>query len=300
MRPITPQPGYSEADVVAALGMPEFVYTDCFTIFPKVGSPLRYTTAQQDVSLVPVDEFSRQTFYAGSVLIKGLLVKNNLGVGVDEQEVQLDYPSGIAYQSALTWAQALLQGRLDGASLRRDRYVATSWGTPWLGGFPMFLGLVSSLSKVGRQSASVNVKSDLVLLNRQAPAFLWEPNCKNTWGDPACGVDQNIWAVAAIMGASPSRSVIPWSGSSTDYNLGKIHVENGDSVTRVRTISRATSSMLYLAYPLDFDPVVSQPFVAYPGCTRTSDATHGCPKYHVNWQDKYKGFPFIPTAESAL
>jgi len=302
MRPITPQPGYIEADTVAAMESTQFVYADCFTIFPKVGSPLRYTTAQQNIHVVPVGEISRQTFYADTVLIRGLRVRNNLGVEVDEQEIQVDYPSTIAYQGALTWSQALLQGRLDGASIRRDRYIATNWGQPWLGGFPMFLGLVSSLNKVGRQTATINVKSDLVLLNRQAPAFLWEPNCKNTWGDQACGVIQADWAVnTTIDGGTPSRTVIPWTGAGPDYSLGKIHIENGDSVTRVRTIARATSSELYLAYPLDFDPSSGDPFVAYPGCTRTDDATHGCPKYHgVGWVEKFKGFPFIPVAETGI
>lgn len=308
MRPITPQPGYVGADVTAALESGQFVYADCFTIFPRVGSPLRYTTAQQDVSVVPVGEVSRQTYSARSVLIRGLRVKNNLGVEVDEQEVELNYPDSLEYQGSLTWAQALLQGRLDGASIRRDRYIAERWGqgaavdTLWLGGMPMFLGLVSALNKVGRQSATVNVKSDLILLNRQAPAFLWEPNCKNTWGDTACGVNQGTWAEAAtINGGTPSRTVIPWTGSGPEFNLGKIHIENGDSVTRVRTIARATATELYLAYPLDFDPVALAAFVAYPGCTRTDDATYGCPKYHgVSWVNKFKGFPFIPVAETGI
>ena len=242
MRPITPQPGYSSSDVTSLLATGQFVYADCFTITPKVGSPLRYTNAQQDVTVVPIGFITRETYKAGVVIIGGLRVKNTLGVEVDEQQISLDYPDTPVYQSAITWAKALLTGRLDGATVRRDRFFAADWGQPWLGGCPMFLGLVSTLSSVGRQSATMAVKSDLVFLDRQAPSFLWEPNCKNTWGDPACGVDQNIWAVAGTIGASPTRSVLPWSSSSTAYNLGKIHIDNGDSVTRVRTVARATST----------------------------------------------------------
>lgn len=306
MRPITAQPGHTEAEVIAAMESGQFIYVDCFTIEPKIGDKLRYTTSQTDVTVVPLGEIARYTYWSNQVLIQGLRVKNNLGVEVDEQEVEISYPDSIIYQASLTWAQALLQGRLDGASIRRDRYIATALGngmagnTDWLGGFPMFLGLVSTLNKVGRQSATMNVKSDLILLNRQAPAFLWEPNCKNTWGDPACGVDQSIWTVHGTLGASPTRTVLPWSSSSTDYNLGKIHIENGDSVTRVRTIARATATELHLAYPLDFDPIAGMAFAAFPGCSRTDDPTTGCPKYHVNWQEKFKGFPFIPVAETGI
>ena len=307
MRPITAQPGFTEADVEAVMDSGQFVFADCFTFIPKVGSPLRYTNAQQDVSVVPVGYLMRETYQSRLINIQGLRVKINLGVEVDEQQVQVDYPATMVYQAALTWAQALLQGRLDGGRIRRDRYIAARWGdgggdkTVWLGGFPMFKGLVSTLDKVGRQSATVNVKSDLILLNKQMPDSLWEAQCKNTWGDHACGVDQSLWAVTGTIGASPTRSVIPWTGAVSDYNGGKIHISNSDDVTRVRTISRVSGGSLYLSYPLDFDPVAGMEFTAYPNCGRTSDPTFGCPKFHGDpaWRSKYKGFPFVPVAETA-
>lgn len=307
MRTITAQPGFTVEEVEAVMDSGQFIYTDCFTIIPKVGSPLRYTNQQRDVSVVPVGELVRQTYLGNVVLIKGLRVKTSLGTEVDEQQIDLSYPDTEVYQAALTWAQALLQGRLDGALVRRDRYIAEDYGrgpgssTRWMGGFPMFLGLVSTLNTVGRQSAVLSVKSNLVLLNRQAPAHLWEPNCKNTWGDPACGVNQGAWAVAGTVGVGSTRNFLAWSSASTDYNLGKVHIENSDSVTRVRTVARATSSGLYLAYPLDFDPMVGLEFMAYPGCSRTNDPTTGCPKYWgVDWKDHFAGYPFIPVAETAV
>ena len=301
MRPVTLQTGFTLGDLEAAMASRQFVYADCFTIIPSVGSPLRYTSAQQNVTVLAVDEVVNRTYFAGQVIIQGLRARNNLGVEVDQQEIQLSYPATDAYQNlGLTWAQALLQGKLDNASLRRDRYVARDWNSPWIGGYPMFRGLVSTLNKVGRQSATIEVKSDLIVLNRQSPAYLWEPNCKNTWGDPACGVTQSDWSESGIVGSSPTRSKIPWSGAGPDFNLGKIHIHSGDSVTRVRTIARATATDLFLAYPLDFDPVVDQSFTAFPGCSRTSDPTFGCPKYHVSWQEKFKGFPFIPVAETGI
>jgi hypothetical protein len=307
MRPITPQPGHTENEVIDLMDSGQFVYADCFTVIPKSGSPLRYTTAQQRVSVVPVDDVARQT-YTGEVLITGLQVKMSVGVEVDQQQLNLHYPDTAIYQAALTWAQALLQGRLDGAKVRRDRYIAARWSDPsspdktdWLGGMPMFLGLISTVDKAGRQSATVNVKSDLVLLDVDAPIALWDPNCKNNWGDVACGVDQSIWAVNSTISSTPTRSVIPWALADENYNQGKIHMDNGDSVTRVRTISRVAAGNLYLSYPLDFDPTSGQGLTVYPGCPKTTDPTFGCPKYHgVDWPTKFKGFPFIPVAETAF
>lgn len=307
MRPITAQPGHTEEETEAALRSGQFVFADCYTFEPKVGDKLRYTTAQRRVSVVPVDDVVRRSYEAQGVIITGLRVMNQLGVEVDQQEVNIDYVSSPIFQNYLTWPEALLQGKLDGARIRRDRYIAKAWDpnpmgeTDWLGGMPMFNGLVSSLNGVGRQSASMSVKSDLVLLNIQMPQYLFETNCKNTWGDPICGVVQNDWAVAGTMGPAPTRSVIPWSGVSAHYNQGKVYVENEDSVTLIRTISRVDADNLYLSFPLDFDPMEGQEFTAYPGCPRTMDATYGCPKYHgSNWEEFFKGFPFVPVAETAL
>lgn len=300
MRTITPQPGYAEADVEAALASGQFVYADCVTFIPKYGSKLRYTTAQRPVTVVPIGEVGRQT-YTTEVLISGLKTKNTIGTDVDEQELDLSYPDSLVYQGALTWAQALQLGRLDGALVVRDRYIATAWGQPWLGGFPLFMGLVSTLNAVGDQSAQMNVKSNLVLLNRQAPAFLWETNCKNTWGDPGCGINQGDWSVLATIEAGSTRSILKWSPADANYNLGKIHIVGGDSITRVRTIARTSAGELFLALPLDFDPVTGIDFIAFPGCPRTDDATYGCPKYWgADWVNHFKGIPFIPVAETAV
>lgn len=301
MRPVTAQPGYTENDVKEVMASQQFVYADCFTFLPKVGSPLRYTNGQQDVSVVPVGGGPGRVTYSGQQLvISGLRVRNNIGVEVDEQEVEISYPDTPIYQASLTWAQALLQGRLDGARIRRDRYIATAWGQPWLGGFPMFEGLVSTLDKVGRQSGTIHVKSDLVLLDTQMPRDLFESGCKNTWGDGACGVIQSDWSVLGVVGSSPTRTVIPWSSSNAGYALGKVHITDSDSVTRVRTISRADATHLYLTYPLDFDPYAGMDFTAFPGCVRTMDPTYGCPRFHgVDWVERFKGFPFIPVAETA-
>lgn len=303
MRPVEAQPGHTEADVEAALQSGQFVFTDCYTIEPLVGDAMRFTNAQRRVSVVPYGEVSRAAYEANQVLITGLRIKNNLGVEVDQQTIQLDYTQSPTFQGYLTWPNALITGRLDGARVRRDRYIATEWGTTtdWLGGMPMFNGVISNLSDVGQQSATLNVKSDLVLLNMQMPRDLYEANCKNTWGDPICGVDQSDWAVSTTALTGSTRTKLNWAGASKHYELGKIHVENGDAVVRVRTVSRVVPGVaIYLAYPLDFDPITSQAFTIYPGCPRNMDDTYGCPKYHVDWEQHFKGFPFIPVAETAI
>lgn len=301
MRPITPQPGYTESDVTTLMASGQFLFADGYTIIPKQGDPMYFTTWQQDVSVVPVDFISRVDYLAHKVIIDGLKVKINTGLEVDEQQINLKYPEGNEFQNWLPWEQALLNGRLDGARIRRDRYVGStdSHGVvKWYGGFPFFKGLVSTLNSVGRQEATINVKSDLVLLNVNMPRDLFDSNCKNTWGDVNCGVNQADWAVIGTVGHLPTRSVIPWASASAEYPLGKLYINNFDSITRIRTISRVAGGNLYLSYPLDFDPVEGMSFTAYPGCNRTKDR---CPHFHPSdWQSHFAGFPFVPVAETSV
>lgn len=299
MRPIIPQTGHTVEEAEEILASGQFVFADCYTIIPKTGAPLRYTSAQQNVDVVPLDGVTPVRYYAGKVLLTGLLVRNTLGIEVDQQEVTLDYTDAIDYQAQLTWPQALLAGRLDGARIRRDRFIAQNWRSPWLGGMPMFKGLVSSLNKVGRQSATVSVKAELVLLDTQMPRDLFEPQCGWTWGDSSCGIDQNSFSELATIGENPTRSVLPWSGATDEFSLGKIFMSNGDDTVRVRTISRVADGKLFLAYPLDFDPVEGGLFTAFPNCKRMKD---NCVLYHGDpgWKSKFKGFPFIPVAETAV
>lgn len=298
MRTIIPQPGYTAEQVHQVMQSRQFVYADCFTIVPKQGDPMRYTTFQRHVSVVGILEESRVTYLGNRVLIKGLRVKASVGVEVDEQELSVDFTDQPQYQNDLTWSRALLLGRLDGAKIRRDRFIQDHDGK-WCGGFRMFSGLVSTLRDVGRQSATINVKSDLVLLNVQSPRDLWEANCKNTLGDPLCGIDLPSLRVVATTGANPTRSFLPWTGASDDYALGKIHVGIGDDTTRIRTVSRVANGGLYLSYPLDFDPYEGMLFDAYPGCNRTKER---CPRFHgsTEWVKRFKGFPYIPVAETAV
>lgn len=301
MRPVYPQPGFVEADLHALLATRQFVYADCVTITPLVGPPMRYTMAQKSVNVVPVGEVSRQTYKADEVHFAGLRTKTGIGVEVDEQTLDITYSGANLWQSHLTYPQALRLGRLDGGSIRRDRYFAASWnnGNPeFIAGVPMFTGKVSTCTMVGRMSASLSVKSDLVLLNVQMPRDLFIPTCKNTWGDGAgCDLVQDDFAVQSVTGAGTTRAVIQTTAYNDTFSQGKLHIEGSDSVTRIRTILKATTTYLELILPLDFLPDDGTNIVAYPNCRRLFE---NCGDYHATPTEKFIGFPFVPVAETAV
>ncbi len=300
MRPIYPQSGYTEADLTNLLATRQFSYAECFTITPKVGDPLRYTSWQRDVSVVPIDAGpGRVTYDSGKVLIKGLRSKTSIGVEVDQQDVTLAYPDDATlYHGYLPFSTALLQGLLDGAVIRRDRYFCESPGSPWIAGTPMFRGRVSTLNKVGRQSASMSVKSSMILLDPLVPRDLWQPLCKNTWGDSVgCDLNQGDFVVHTTLGASPSRTVLPWASVTAEYELGKVYIESSDNVTRIRTIRKVNVGVsLELIIPLDFDPIAGQDVSYYPNCRRERSR---CGLYFINPEEKFLGFPLVPVAETS-
>lgn len=298
MRAVYAQPGHTEAELHALLATKQFVIADCFTITPLQGQPMRFTTAQQNVSVVPVGEVNRQTYFANKVGIKGLKSQIGIGVEVDEQTVEVSYGPGNLWQETIPFPKALLLGRADGAIVNRERFIAPAWGRPtdFIAGVPMFSGEVAHLSMVGRMSATLNVKSALVKLNTKMPRDLWQPKCKNIWGDPTCGLDQDAFAVSDVTLTGTTRAIIKTTACNDSFAQGKLHIESTDNVTRVRTILRASTTELHLIFPLDFTPDIGTDFVAYPNCRRLFE---NCGDYHASPEEAFIGFPFVPVAETA-
>jgi hypothetical protein len=297
MRPVFPQPGFSEADLENLLASRQFIFADCFTITLVDGvTKFRYATAPSDVSVVPLDQLIRVTYDSRSVIISGLRFRISTGVEVDEQTISLAYSDDDTIQG-LKFPEALKQGRLDGATITRDRFFAEFWGAPWIGGIPMFSGIVSTLDSVGRVEAALKVRSTLVLLNINMPRELYTPNCRNTWGDINCTIDQSLFVVnIPVMGGTPTETFIPFPAVDTSFEGGKIHIESGDSVTRIRTIRNIIlGSGVDLIYPLDFLPLAADAVAIFPGCPRTRVA---CVNLYNN-EEHFRGFPFVPVAETA-
>lgn len=300
-RLLTPQPGFTLADCNALLASKQFVTAQCFTIVPTQGAIVRLTDLQGDVSIVGWNDVNRYTYFSKQAVIIGLKSRSSIGSSVDDQDIEIDYSDDALFQGWKSWPESLLLGRLDGARIMRDVAFAPSFGASWVGVGRMFSGGDPELDKVGRTSAKLKVNSDLSRLNIQMPRDVYAKSCRNVFGDARCGIDLNSLAVLGTVGAGATRDTIPWTGASAGFAFGKIHISNGDSVTRVRTIQRADGANLYLRYPLDFDPGSGLSFTAYPGCSRLSTGANGCQTYwSTNWPQHFAGCPFTPVAETAL
>lgn len=296
MRPITAQPGHTANDVIALLATKQFTYADCYTISNKDGTVLRYSTSQEDIVIAtPVDGSAGPvTFSSRTAKISGLKTHVGIGVEVDEQTIRLDYDPGLLYNGS-PYATAIRYGRFDGGVIRRDRYFCTTWGAPWLGGIPLFVGHTSTVDRISRSFAEIKVKSDLVLLKIPMPRKLFQPSCLHTLFDPGCGLVKSAFEISAVMEATPTATVIPWSGAAAGFVQGTVNVVDGSGVTLVRTIESVVPGVsITLAYPLESIPATGSNFKVYPGCVR-SYARCG----ELGNQTHFQGFPFVPVAETA-
>jgi hypothetical protein len=313
MKTVTLQSGYTLPDFHALLASRQFSYADAISIYLNDvdGTKLYYTDAQQNFTVPPVDgSVMLQTYIAGDVLISGLKFKASSGsanqggdpsasITVDEQSVTFTpngNPASPSMINGVPFLQAVGLGRLDAATLLRDRWYFEGPSLKPVGGIPMFRGITSSIDALTRTQAVIKVKSEVVLLNIQMPRNLYQPNCQYTVYSTGCGADKTTFVVHDVVGASPTQAFIPWTSSTAQFSGGEVFFESGPNINLTRTIRAADTTGLFLAYPLPFLPLAGDDFAAYPGCDRSY--TGGCTFF--GRQAAYRGMQFTPQAEMAF
>lgn len=203
----------------------------------------------------------------------------------------------------MPFLEAVQTGALDGARIKRERAYFEAWGpmspdwrTP-VGCITMFSGFVSSVDSVTRTGADLRVKSDLALLDVNMPRNTWQASCLHTLFDGGCGVDRRSYAKPGEAEAGSTPGVINWSGATAAaYWNGSVLFSGGANAGLQRSIKNSTGTQLVLSYPLPNAVAEGDPFVAYPGCDHTYVT---CGSKFGN-TGNYRGYPFIPTAETAL
>lgn len=290
MRPADP-------DVIALLasGQP-FVYADCFTITLRNGDVLRYTNAQQPVRYTPPGDVSPHTYVSNGVLIDGLRTKSARGIVVDEQDCQLSGEADVLVQGQ-PFMVALRLGFFDGGYVARDRVYMQTWSGPVLGPIRLFYGRVSTVVPGGGTKAIMKVKSEVVLLDQAMPRNAFQTGCQHTLYDAGCSLVKDDFAVVGLVETGSTVTQINWaSATAGDYDLGTITFETGPNVGISRSIRISDGASLTLVTPLEFTPVVGDQFKAYPGCDLTRARCDGFFSNEVN----FRGFPYVPVAETAL
>ena len=252
------------------------------------GLQLAYTTRD-----VPITLENAVTYSANSVLVSGLKYKATVGLDADEQTINVA-ARAIDLVGDLPFLQALRQRVFDGALVeRRMAYFSDPFYQTLIGSVVVFQGRVTSIKSLGRVSAQISVKSDLVLLDIDMPRNLWQPTCVHALYDAGCTLNRASFAATGAVGAGSTGQVINWTGAALTQVQGSLVLADGRFAT-IKSVVVGVS--LILMVPFQEAPAVGAAFTAYQGCDHTAGTCQAKFSNLIN----FRGFPYVPPPEMAI
>ena len=242
-------------------------------------------------------------YVASALLISGLGYKVGIGFTVDEQEMRVAANPQDTSLDGVEFLAGISNGLLDGAYVTRQR---AFWASPADVGsepvvvVPIFIGRVSTITKVGRTAAQIKLKSPLVLLNIDMPRNFYTPGCQHTLYDSECTLVKSTFGYAGTVDIGPSALSIPWAGGVQpgptgadglgNYAQGRLLFTTGALNGLQFLIADNDISTLHMAYSFNTLPAQGDRFTAFFGCSKTINS---CFNKFANLQN-FRGFPFIP------
>lgn len=274
----------------------QFATADLFTITRKDGGVTRVCSSD-----VPI-YWEGEIYSCYGLQASGVRYRTVTGLEADEQTLTLSGDRSVMLGD-VPYIEAIQNGALDGARIKRARAYMEAWVVPDIYGvapvgcITLFSGFVSSIDSITRSSAELRVKSDLALLDISMPRNSWQAGCINTLYDSSCGLNKDDWASVGVAEAGSTDTIVYWSGATAArFWGGTFTVTSGENIGQTRTVKNSTGTQLVLSTALPHAMSVGDTFMAYPGCDHTMNA---CTVRFGNL-DKFRGFPFIPTTETAL
>ncbi|MCE9561883.1 MAG: DUF2163 domain-containing protein [Planctomycetes bacterium] len=283
----------------ALLASRQFYVADLYTFTLVDGTVLRYCAGDQTItanSLLYTAGGQTGPYFDRT----GNKAKCHWKCGVEVDTLTFDVLPGSATVQGVAFLSAVRQGVFDGAEMQLERAFMPAYGNTAAGTVIMFTGRVAQVV-AGRSLATFTVNSHLELLNLNLPRNLYQPGCVNTLFDASCGLNRATFAVTGTASAGTIASVINATlAPATGYfDLGSIVFTNGanSGVSRsVKAYTKGSPGSLSLIQPFPVTPSPGDTFTAYPGCDKMQST---CQNKFGNLAN-FRGFPFVPNAETAI
>lgn len=198
-------------------------------------------------------------------------------------------------------AQLKLQvhnGLFDGCSLLFQRvFMPTPGDVTTLGTVDLFKGDGGKAQIIGT-GIVLHVKGRNNRLNVPAPRNTYTTTCLHTFCDAGCTLSRATFTASYAVGSSPAPTAIflPWAsapGTPGRYALGSVTMTSGADSGAKRSIVKADSTGVFLAYPLYVVPSAGDTFTAFQGCDKKFTTCNATYSNAVN----FRGFPFLPLPE---
>ncbi|MBF0161618.1 MAG: DUF2163 domain-containing protein [Magnetococcales bacterium] len=270
-----------------------FLMADLYEFQLVDGSTLRYSTFDADFLC------DGRLYSSTGPIIRRSRTRCVIGVEVDTLNLEV-VPGLNDLLLGVPWLQAAGVGALDGATLALYR-VFLQPDLSVVGGITLFVGQVADI-QITRSLAKITVNSSIQLLNIKLPRNVWQPGCIHTLYDADCGIDRDDPAIATettVCAGSTTTALASGLAlvEARWFEQGYVHFLNGALTGVRRTIKSCSGDGIFqLLLPLPSIPAVGDTFKAYPGCDKTQATCTN--KFH-NVRN-FRGFPYIPVAETAI
>jgi uncharacterized phage protein (TIGR02218 family) len=192
----------------------------------------------------------------------------------------------------------IAQGLFDGAEFRMSELYKDMRDLSDLGSIDDVFGGVVAPSTVSGAKAVIEIKGANNKLDQNAPRRVYQTSCNNTFCDPGCTLLRASFTASYVVGASPTRSFIPWASAPISpelYQLGTVIMTSGAASGQSMNVDFADSSGLVLSYPLYSTPAPGDTFDAFEGCNKTQVRCNS----RGNTQNGL-WFKYVPPAETAV
>ena len=268
----------------------QLVMADLYTFTLSGGSVLRYTDAQ----LTQSDE-SGNAYLPLNIERSG--IRSVRGVEVDSLKVTIGANASVQINGVPLLA-FIANGGFDGSTVLLKRAFKADWNLPLQGTLILFGGRFGQVSEASRTRVQFAVNSWLELLNQQMPRNLFGVDCLHTLFDSGCGLSRAAFTLAGTAQAGSTSTVVQGSASAANgvYDLGTLTFTSGVNAGVKRTIKRQVGGVITLLPDLPATPAAGDAYQITQGCDRAM----GTCSAKFNNLARFRGFPFIPTAETSL
>ncbi|EGY02279.1 hypothetical protein AZA_88007 [Nitrospirillum viridazoti Y2] len=273
---------------------------ELYTLTLRDGTQLLWTDYDRDIS------YGDKTWSTSGPHITRGDITTSLAVDVPELSITLAYDAERDLIGALPVGAYTVNGGLDGAFLLIERALMPAPGNVAFGLIHSFAGLIST-STAGDSKVDTKAKGANNALNTQMPRNFYQSPCINTLFGSACGVNRASFTWTNAVGAGSTNKVLvpafalsQMTGQSTEpdpaaFFEGGLTFTGGLNSGATRSIKAAADGSITLQYPLEHTPGVGDPFTVTYGCPHTPDTCAS----RFNNQARFRGFPYIPQAETS-
>lgn len=281
------------AELNTLLDSGRFVMADLFAFGLISGVNLRYTNFDRDIIS------GGYTYSSSGLLIKrsALHWKNDLSVDTLDLEI---FPQGSALIEGTPFLTAVRQGIFDGAAFILGRAffsVPVGITDAPVGAPALFYGRVGDF-EADRTKAVMVINSHLELLNVPVPREIYEAGCPNLlYGTTICRATPVTSGTATVSIVNAENSFDSDINDENEiYTGGYLEWLSGDNLGLKGRIKTSVAWTMTFAGIWPSPVSVGDTFVATAGCDKTFQT---CQAIFGNNVANFRGFPYIPRAESA-